>query len=85
MERTIKQVLIEAIVVGIITIITGNIAVFIISKSLDLKPKLPEICDTWNKFYTLEVSLFLTGVLTHLAFEYSPYGNMNKWYCNTFF
>jgi ABC-type antimicrobial peptide transport system permease subunit len=83
MERTLKQVLIEAFVVGLVTIITGNIAVFLIGKSF--KPSLPELCDTWNKFYTLEISLFLTGILTHIAFEYSPYGNMNRWYCNTFF
>ena len=84
MNRSIKQVLIEALIIGLVTIVTGNIAVYLTS-FMNLKPDMPQICDSWNKFYVLENSLFMTGILTHLFFEYSPYGNLNKLYCRTFF
>jgi uncharacterized membrane protein YedE/YeeE len=74
------RLLIEAICVGIITVIFGNIAGFIVAPVL--KVDLPEICSTWNKFYTMEVSLFLTGFLIHLFCEFS---GINKWYCKNGF
>ena len=75
-----RQLLLEAVVVGIITVIVGNIVGFIIGKSLSVD--LPTVCKDWNKYYTMEISLFLTGFLIHLICEFS---GINKWYCKNGF
>ena len=71
---------IEAVVVGIITVIFGNISGFLIGPLF--KVDLPEVCGTWNKFYTMEITLFVTGFLAHLFCEFS---GINKWYCSNGF
>lgn len=68
--------IIEAIVVGIMTVVFGNIAGFAVSPFL--KVNLPDVCSTWNEFYAMEVSLFITGVLIHFFCEFT---GINKWYC----
>jgi len=68
--------LIEAIVVGILTVVFGNFAGFVVSPFL--KVNLPVVCSNWNQFYAMEMSLFLTGFLLHLFCEFS---GINKWYC----
>lgn len=68
--------IIEAIVVGIMTVIFGNIAGFAVSPLL--KVSLPDVCSTWNEFYAMEVSLFITGVLIYFFCEFT---GINKWYC----
>ena len=78
--NSIIQLLIEAIFVGISTIIIGNIIGFIISKII--KSNLPEICKDWNKFYIMEISLFLTGFILHILFEIL---GLNKYYCKSIF
>ena len=70
----------EAFVVGIITVIVGNLVGFAIGKSLNVD--LPGVCKDWNKYYTMEISLFLTGFLIHLICEFS---GINKWYCKNGF
>ena len=74
------RLFVEAACVGIITVIFGTIAGFIVAPFL--KVDLPEICNSWNKFYTMEISLFLTGFLIHLFCEFS---GINKWYCKNGF
>ena len=74
------QLFIEAIVVGIITVIFGNITAFLVSPLL--KVDLPAICSKWNKLFAMEVSLFLTGFLIHLFCEFS---GINRWYCKNGF
>jgi hypothetical protein len=74
------QLIYEAVAVGIITVIFGNITGMLVGPFL--KVSLPEICSTWNKFYTMEITLFLTGVLIHLFCEVS---GINKWYCTNGF
>lgn len=70
----------EAIFVGITTVIFGNIAAFLVGPYF--KVDLPEECKNWNKFYAMEITLFLTGLLSHLTFEYL---GINKWYCKNGF
>lgn len=68
----------EAFVVGVATIIFGNLAAFVMSPLL-FKVELPKVCGTWNKFYSMEITLFMTGFLLHLFSEFS---GINRWYCN---
>lgn len=70
------KLLIEALVVGIATVIVGSIVGY--SISLFLKSDLPKVCKDWNKFYVMEISLFLTGFLVHLISEFT---GVNRWYC----
>lgn len=67
----------EATIVGIALIIIGNIVGYLLTGS-SLSVKLPKKCATWNKFYVMEVSLFLTGFITYFVFEFT---GINKWYC----
>lgn len=69
--------LIEAIFIGIITVIVGQLvsnAFGVVLKNSDL----PEECKSWNKNYVMEKSLFLTGFMTHLLCQ--AFG-INGWYC----
>jgi hypothetical protein len=70
------QVLIEAIAVGIANVIFGTVAGILVGPFF--KIDLPIECKDWNKFFVMEISLFLTGVLIHFCFEIF---GVNKWYC----
>lgn len=73
MNKTLLQ---EAIVVGVCIVIIGSIVSYSIKL---LSPnKLPDVCKDWNKFYIMEICLFLTGFIAHFIFEYV---GANKWYC----
>lgn len=72
------NVFVEAVVVGIATVIMGTLVSQVIRL---LKPKTSSNCNcgkNWNRYYVMEIALFLTGFLLHYAFEYS---GGNKWYC----
>lgn len=71
-----KKLFIEAIMVGIIIMITGTGVTYLMGNSFSVE--LPPVCDDWNKNYVMEISLFLTGFLGHLLLEYFK---VNKWYC----
>jgi hypothetical protein len=70
------KLIVEALSVGVIVVMVGTIVSFVIGKSL--KVDLPPVCKDWNKNYVMEVSLFFTGVATHLLCEGL---GINKWYC----
>ena len=70
------SIVIEAIIVGIATVIIGSLVGFILGKYFSTK--LPNICKTWNKNHIMEISLFFTGFLLHILCEYI---GINKWYC----
>ena len=70
------KLLIEALIVGIATVIIGNIVGFVIGRFFSTN--LPAICKTWNKNHIMEISLFFTGFILHILCEYS---GINKWYC----
>lgn len=74
------QLLLEATIVGILTIIIGSLVGYGISKFVS--SDLPEVCKNWNKFYIMEITLFLTGFLIHLLCEAV---GVNKWYCKNGF
>ena len=69
------KLMIEALVVGIATVV-GSVVGFGVGKVLG--SDMPKVCKNWNKKYAMEISLFLTGSLLHLLFEFL---GGNKWYC----
>jgi len=71
------KLLIEALVVGVATVIIGTLVGFIIGKYFS-SSNLPKICKTWNKNHIMEICLFLTGFILHILCEFS---GINKWYC----
>ena len=72
----IKKLLIEATFVGVAIVILGSLIGFIVGKYYP-KVDLPPICSTYNKFFIMEFTLFLTGFLLHLICEFS---GINLWY-----
>ncbi len=70
------KLLIEAVVVGIITVIVGTLVAFILGSFFS--SNLSKICKSWNKNYVMEVSLFFTGFFIHIICEFT---GINKWYC----
>jgi hypothetical protein len=68
-----QQILIEAIMVGVATLIVGMIG-------LNLLIKRDKIQNEEQKHPKgLELTFFLTGVFLHLFFEII---GLNKWYCD---
>lgn len=61
------KLLTEAIVLGIVIVMIGSIISFVISKFF--KNDLPPVCKDWNKNYVMEISLFLTGFVTHFVYK----------------
>lgn len=74
------RLFVEAFVVGLLTVAVGSLVGYALSKAVD--SDLPEVCKEWNKFYVMEISLFLTGVVIHLLCEIT---GINKWYCKNGF
>ena len=70
------QLWVEAVILGLLLIVAGTIVSWIVSKFSGTD--LPPVCKDWNKNYIMEISLFLTGVVGHLFFEFT---GANKWYC----
>jgi hypothetical protein len=73
---TVKQLTIEAIFVGLGTVILGVIMKYIVSKYS--KSSLPIVCKKWNKNYIMEITLFLIGFTFHVLCEIT---GVNDWYC----
>ena len=69
------RLLIEAAVVGIITVVVGYIVIWILS---NFNKDAKDINKEWNKNHIMELVLFLTGVCIHLLCEVS---GINSWYC----
>lgn len=70
------KLLIEALVVGIATVLVGSVVGIVVGKMMG--SDLPSVCKDWNKKHAMEISLFLTGSTLHLLFEFM---GANKWYC----
>jgi cytosine/uracil/thiamine/allantoin permease len=80
-----RDLVFEAIIVGILTIIFGYLAGYMTMYTIELYDKdvksLPQECKKWNKHNAMEISLFLTGFLLHVVLDI--FGT-NKWYCDTY-
>ncbi len=50
----------QSVMFGVVAVLLGLILSMIFSF---LKPKLPEECDDWDKYYIMEVIMFLTGFI----------------------
>lgn len=74
------RLLVEAIVVGILTVAVGSLVGYLLS--LATTSDLPAECKNWNKYYIMEIALFLTGVIIHLGCEVT---GINRWYCKNGF
>lgn len=70
------HLIIEAIIVGVVVVIVGTASGYIVGKFNNID--LPTVCKRWNKNHVMEISLFITGVLSHFIFEML---GLNKWYC----
>ncbi len=70
------KLLLEAVVVGIATIIIGTIVGYVFGKLFS--NNLPDICKSWNKNHIMEICLFFTGFILHILCEYI---GINRWYC----
>ena len=50
----------QAVMFGVVAILLGLILSMVFGF---LKPELPEECSEWDKYYVMEVILFLTGFI----------------------
>ncbi len=57
----------EALIMGIVITVVGNIVGFIVGKSLAVP--LPKICKSWNKNHVMEICLFLTGFIVYYGYQ----------------
>lgn len=37
--------------------------------ALSRKPSLPEVCKKWNKYYSMEITLFFSGLLAFYLYK----------------
>jgi len=76
MAKTYTQLFLEAFIAGIVLVVLGYIIGYLTKPLYGVT--LPEICNQWNKYYIMEINLFLIGFVAHLTFEIS---GANHWYC----
>ena len=70
-------IIIEAMFVGIITIIIGHLSRYLLNLYYNIEEKV-SIYEDWNKNYIMEKKLYITGFLTHIICQIS---GINQWYC----
>jgi len=56
----------QAVLVGIVTVLIGLILSCVLQS---LKPELSKECEQWDKYYVMEISLFLTGFILRLLMD----------------
>ena len=61
----------KSILIGIITVIIGTIISFLLGDSLSVE--LPVICNSWNKYHVMEISLFFTGSVVYIILDLIGY------------
>ena len=71
------KIFFEAIVYGILAVIIGLIFTLIFKQfSFDLKEKLPDECKNWNKYYIMEISLFVVGFFLRYSLQLPVINNL---------
>ena len=78
-KMTTLQLLFEALVVGVVSLI------LIYAVTWGLKPwlgvaGLPDACKTWNKHHIMEISIIVAGMLFHILAEVT---GVNEGYCES--
>ena len=68
MARAFSQVLLEAIIIGIVLVVLGYIVGWLTWPLVGVN--LPKECNAWNDKYMYEVNLFLIGFLFWIGMEY---------------
>jgi len=63
------KIITEAIITGFIILLIGLIVISIMKNLGIAYIEVPKECKEWNKKHAMEISLFLTGVFTHLMCE----------------
>ncbi len=58
MDSTNSKTFYQAVMLGVVSILLGLIFSMIFGF---MKPELPQECEIWDKYYVMEVVLFLTG------------------------
>ena len=72
------QLLAEATIVGFVVMVVGYCISCIIK--LLWRRSIPTGCADWNKYHVMEISLFITGFVSHILFELL---GLNKGYCKS--
>ena len=79
---SITRVLTEAVVLGLAMIPATYAASWTLrSLPFKLRPSLPEICSKWNRFYVMEITVFLAGFLFHVVAQLL---GINAWYVRNY-
>lgn len=55
----------EALYEGLLVMLVGTVAAATVGKLF--KVDLPPVCKEWNRNYTMEISLFFTGVMVYFV------------------
>lgn len=80
-QKSVRTIVMEGVVVGLLliplTYLTGKVF-----SPLLRKPLLPDVCQSWNQFYVMEINLFLAGFFFHIILEYL---GVNKWYVDNYY
>ena len=71
----LKQLLMEAIAVGILLVPLGYLVLY---GSVELSKRYKSI-DNMDKNIKMSLGFFILGMLTHLFCDFT---GINKWYCN---
>lgn len=58
----------QAVMFGVVTVLIGLILTTIFGF---LKPELPKECEMWNKYYVMEIILFLIGFILRYLLRYN--------------
>ena len=67
-----SSLFIKAIITGCVFIILG---IIMSCTFKELKPELPPDCKKWNKYYVMEISLFVYGFIFRYLLEIQVFKN----------